>query len=187
MIVLGIDPGTAQMGWGIVQLTANSKQRTAGRKPKAVSRKLIKYIDHGMIKTPSTDSRGKRLSCLRCEVEKLLREYEVDEVVVEKIFFNINKRSAISVGQALGIVHLAAAELEIPVYEYNALEVKLFIAGHGRADKKVVQKEMKKRLRLKKHPTPVHASDALATALCHILRSKKQGAERRHILKNNEC
>jgi len=158
MIVLGIDPGTAKMGWGIV------KKQKAG----------VKYIDHGLIKTPSTDSRGRRLLSLRQEVEQLLKEHEVDEVVVEKIFFNINKRSAISVGQALGIVHLAAAELDIPVYEYNALEVKLFIAGHGRADKKVVQKEMKKRLRLKKHPTPVHASDALATALCHIL-------------KNNEC
>jgi crossover junction endodeoxyribonuclease RuvC len=162
MIVLGIDPGTAQMGWGIVQ-----KQKAKGKRQKL----RVKHIDHGLIKTPSTDSKGKRLSCLRCAVEKLLKEHGVAEVAAEKIFFNINRKTALSVSQALGVVHLAAADLDIPVFEYNALEAKRLLTRHGRADKKVVQKEMKKRLRLKKHPTPVHAADALAVAFCHILKN----------------
>lgn len=164
MIVLGIDPGTAKMGWGIIKAQSSKSKVQSPR---------VKYVAHGLIKTPSTDSRGKRLSSLRQEVKQLLKEHEVAEVAIEKIFFNINKKTALSVAQALGIVHLAASELDLPVYEYNALEVKLLIAGHGRADKKIVQNEMKKRLRLKKHPTPTHASDALAVAYHHILRNNE--------------
>lgn len=171
MVILGIDPGTAKMGWGIVK-----KQQIKGKDKKKHSRGSkvsIKHIDHGMIKTPSTDPKGKRLASLKQGVGQLLKEYKVDEVVAEKIFFNINKKSAISVSQALGVVHLAAAELNIPVYEYNALEAKRLITGYGRADKKVVQKELKKKLRLKKHPTPVHVADALAVAYCHILKDNE--------------
>jgi crossover junction endodeoxyribonuclease RuvC len=157
MVILGIDPGMAQMGWGVVQQTKSNP--------------LVKHIDHGLIQTSPNDTTGKRLSFLKRDVIQLLKIHEVDEVVAEKIFFNVNKRSAISVGQALGVVHLAAAEADLPVYEYNALEAKLLIAGHGRADKKVVQKAIKKELRLKKNPTPVHAADALAIALCHILKN----------------
>jgi len=169
MIVLGIDPGTAKMGWGVVEKkkgkSKNKKRRSQG------SKVSIRHVAHGMFKTPSSEPKGKRLASLKQEVGQLLKEYKVDEVVAEKIFFNINKKSAISVSQALGTVHLVAAELNVPVYEYNALEVKLLIAGHGRADKKIVQAEIKKKLRLKKHPTPVHAADALAVACCHILKN----------------
>lgn len=173
MIVLGIDPGTAKMGWGIVRkVSAKGGSAFGGKSSKSkVQSPGAQYVAHGLIKTPSADSRGRRLSCLRCEVERLLKEHEVAEVAVEKIFFNINKKTAISVSQALGIVHLAAADMGIPVFEYNALAVKRLLTGYGRADKKVVQLEIKKRLRLKKHPTPVHAADALAVALCHILKN----------------
>lgn len=172
MIVLGIDPGTAKMGWGIIKHQKSKSSAKGGSTSGGKKQNLgIKHIGHGLIKTPSSETVGRRLTTLKQEVGQLLREHEVDEVAVEKIFFNINKKSAIRVAQALGVVHLAASELDIPVYEYNALEAKLLIAGHGRADKKVVQLEMKKRLRLKKHPTPVHAADALAVALCHILKN----------------
>lgn len=168
MIVLGIDPGTAKMGWGVVE---KKKRKGRNKKRRSQSSKVsIRYVAHGMLKTPSSESKGKRLASLKREVGQLLREYQVDEIAAEKVFFNINKKSAISVSQALGTVHLVAAELNVPIYEYNALEAKLLIAGHGRADKKFVQKEIKKRLRLKKHPTPVHAADALAVACCHILK-----------------
>jgi crossover junction endodeoxyribonuclease RuvC len=175
MIILGIDPGTAQLGWGVIQLTANSKQQTAGRKSrsKGKNQNVIKHIDHGLIKTSSSRPKGERLSSLKREVAKLVKEYEVGEIVAEKIFFNINKKSAISVSQALGVIHMAADDFKIPVYEYNALEAKRLVAGYGRADKKDIQKEMKKRLRLKKTPTPVHAADALAIALCHLIRNGK--------------
>lgn len=173
MIVLGIDPGTAKMGWGIIKKQKTNLSARAKRGEGCRSRKgkiSIKYIDHGTIKTPSADPKGRRLVSIKQKVDHLIREYEIDEIAAEKIFFNINKRSAISVSQALGIVHLVAAEQDIPVYEYNALEVKLLLAGYGRADKKIVQTKIKRRLRLKKHPTPVHAADALAVALCHILK-----------------
>lgn len=162
MIILGIDPGTAEMGWGVIESQKSKiKNRNVG----------VKYVGHGVIKTPSTDSQGDRLSSLKEEIVRLVGEYKVGEVAAEKIFFNINKKTAISVSQALGVVHLAAAEVSVPIYEYNALEAKRLLTGYGRADKKVVQIEVKKRLRLKKHPTPVHASDALAIALCHVCKN----------------
>lgn len=163
MIILGIDPGTAQMGWGIVE----------NRKPRGKTKNAVKHINHGLIKTSSDRSTGERLSSLKQEVVRLVKEYGVGEIVAERIFFNINKKSAINVSQALGVVHMAANDFNIPIYEYNALEAKRVIAGYGRADKKDIQKEMKKRLRLKKNPTPVHAADALAVALCHLIRNGK--------------
>ena len=157
MIILGIDPGTAKMGWGVIE---NS---TAAKKKK------VRYVAHGVIETPSSHSRGKRLSSIRKQLLALMNEHCVEEVAAEKVFFNINKKTATTVSQALGVVHLAAAEKKLPVMEYNALKAKLLLAGYGRADKKAVQKEVKKRLRMKKTPTPVHAADALAIALCHLL------------------
>ena len=159
MIILGIDPGTAQMGWGIVE-----KKKAAGKSQKD----RIKYVNHGMIKTSSKELLSKRLLIIKRGVEELVNENKVEEIVIERVFFNVNKRSAISVAQSYGVILLLAGERDIPVYEYNALEAKLLLAGHGRADKKLVQLALKKKLRLKKHPTPVHSADALAIAVCHI-------------------
>ncbi len=160
MIVLGIDPGTAKMGWGVVESQAAENKK----------KNVVRYVDHGMIETPATDPLPQRLLTIRDEVGKLMSDYEVGEVVIERVVFNVNKRSAISVAQAYGAVMVAAAELEIPVHEYNSLEVKLSVAGYGRADKKSVQQQVKCKLCLKKCPTPNHAADALAVALCHILK-----------------
>ncbi len=162
MIILGIDPGTAEMGWGIVKVQ--------DRKPCAVC-----HVDHGMIKTPSEEPLAKRLVTIKRAVEGLVKKHSVSEIVIERVVFNVNKSSAISVAQAYGVILLLAGEKDLPVHEYNALEAKLIIAGHGRADKKVVQSAIKKRLRLKEIPTPVHAADALAIALCHIEKGKERG------------
>ncbi len=159
MIILGIDPGTAEMGWGIVE---SKESKETPKKWK------VKYRDHGMIKTPSDEPLSKRLVTIKRGVEHLVKEHGVEEIVIERVVFNVNKRSAISVAQAYGVILLLAGEQDLPVHEYNALEAKLVVAGHGRADKKVVQQAIKKRLRLKEHPTPVHAADALAIALCYI-------------------
>ncbi|OGC59903.1 crossover junction endodeoxyribonuclease RuvC [candidate division WWE3 bacterium RIFCSPLOWO2_01_FULL_53_14] len=169
MITLGIDPGTAEMGWGIVEkLTANSKQQTAGGK--SVSRKplAVRYVSHGMIKTSSEEPLSKRLMIIKRGVEELVDAHHIDEIVIERVVFNVNVASAISVAQSYGVILLLAGERDLPVYEYNALEAKLIVAGHGRADKKLVQQAIKKLLRLKEHPTPVHAADALAIAICHL-------------------
>ncbi len=163
MIVLGIDPGTAAMGWGIIE------RRKAKGKGREIS---TKYVGHGAIKTPSTDSLSKRLVTIKRGVERLVKEYGVEEIVIERVVFNANKRSAISVAQAYGVILLLAGEKNLPVHEYNALEAKLVMTGHGRSDKKVVQQEIRKRLHLKETPTPVHAADALAIALCHVEKSR---------------
>lgn len=152
MIILGIDPGTAQMGWGIVK-----KQKAK-----------VKYVSHGSIKTSPKEPLSQRLLTIKRGVEELVDEHNVSEIIIERVVFNVNKKSAISVAQSYGVILLLAGERNLPAYEYNSLEAKLCVAGHGRADKKVVQQALKKRLRLKKHPTPVHAADALAIALCHI-------------------
>lgn len=157
MIILGIDPGTAEMGWGIVE---RKKEKTAP-----------KYVAHGMIKTSSEEPLSKRLVIIKKGVEELVKEHDVEEIVIERVVFNVNKRSAISVAQSYGVIMLLAGEKDLPVFEYNALEAKLYVAGHGRADKKIVQQAIKKQLRLKEHPTPVHAADALAIALCHIIKT----------------
>jgi len=159
MIILGIDPGTAQMGWGIVEKQEAKEKGKPGR---------IKHVEHGLIKTPSKEHLSKRLLSIKRGVEELVDEHGVSEIVVERVFFNVNKRSAISVAQSYGVILLLAGERDIPIYEYNALEAKLHLTGHGRADKKLVQLALKKKFRLKKHPTPVHAADALAIAVCHI-------------------
>lgn len=158
MIILGIDPGTAQMGWGIVR----------NQKPKGQKQKVVKYVDHGSIKTSPKEPLSRRLLVIKKRVEELVNQYQVSEIIIERVVFNVNKRSAISVAQSYGVIHLLAGEKGLPVHEYNALEAKLRIGGHGRADKKVVQQAVKKRLRLKEIPTPVHAADALAIALCHV-------------------
>lgn len=159
MIILGIDPGTAEMGWGIVE------SKSSKHDPQKLE---VKYRHHGMIKTPADEPLSKRLVTIKRGVEHLVEEHGIEEIVIERVVFNVNKRSAISVAQAYGVILLLAGERDIPVHEYNALEAKLVVAGHGRADKKVVQQAIKKRLRLKEHPTPVHAADALAIALCHV-------------------
>lgn len=165
MIILGIDPGTAEMGWGIVQ-----SQKSKGKRQKEV----VKYVGHGVIKTSPEEHLSKRLVLINRGVEELVKRYAVEEIVIERVVFNVNKRSAISVAQSYGVVLLLAGERDLPVHEYNSLEAKLVIAGHGRADKKVVQQAIKRRLHLKEHPTPVHAADALAIVLCHLEKNDHQ-------------
>ena len=164
MITLGIDPGTAEMGWGIIEKVESQKSGARSLK--------IRYVGHGMIKTPSTEALSKRLVTIKRGVEELVDAHAVDEIVIERVVFNVNVASAISVAQSYGVILLLAGERDLPVYEYNSLEAKLIVAGHGRADKKLVQQAIKKRLRLKEHPTPVHSADALAIAICHLEKGK---------------
>jgi len=166
MITLGIDPGTAEMGWGIIE---SKKSPPKAGPPRA---EKVKYVSHGMIKTSSEEPLSKRLLIIKRGVEELVDAHAVDEIVIERVVFNVNVASAISVAQSYGVILLLAGERDLPVYEYNALEAKLIVAGHGRADKKLVQQAIKKRLRLKEHPTPVHSADALAIAICHLEKGK---------------
>ena len=177
MILLGIDPGTATTGWGVVKLNKN----------KAKSRGVnagLEFLGFGCILTSPEDEMPNRLHIINSELNKVLRFYKPEGMVVERLFFGANARTAIAVGQARGVVMLAAAESRTPFYEYTGLEVKLEVAKHGRADKKTVQEAVRRVLGVKDLPKPKNqkgvevnrfrddAYDALAIALCHMKKQK---------------
>jgi crossover junction endodeoxyribonuclease RuvC len=159
MIILGIDPGTATTGFGII------------KKSKIKSQKL-KVIDYGCIKTSTNLSTAERLEKLHRELEKLIKKHKPEAVAVEDIFFFKNLKTAIKVSQARGVILLAAAKSNLPIYEFTPLQVKQAITAYGRAEKSQVQKMVKLLLELKDLPKPDDAADALAIAICcaHTLR-----------------
>jgi len=156
MKVLGIDPGTANTGYGLID-----------------SKKTIKYIHHGVIKTTPDDHPGERLRQINNSIIRVIRKFEPDALVIEKIYFFINAKSAIPVSQAKGSILLTAAKKRIPVKELSPLTIKSIITGNGRAKKEEVQKAVKKILKLKKIPKPDHAADALAAAITYVTELKE--------------
>ncbi len=110
----------------------------------------------------------KRLLKLRKELKKVIKEFEPRTMVIERLFFNTNAKTAMTVGQARGVVMLVAAECKLPVFEYTALEAKLKLTGYGRADKKEVEKAVKRCLRIRRKIKSDDAADALAVAICHV-------------------
>lgn len=149
--VLGIDPGLSRCGYGAV----------AGRAGDA------RAVAYGVITTPTSDALPDRLARLAVELDALVAELRPSAVSVERVLFQTNARTAISVGQASGLALVAAAREGIPVAQYSPNEVKLAVAGHGAADKEQVQLMVTRLLRLAEVPRPPDAADALALALCH--------------------
>jgi crossover junction endodeoxyribonuclease RuvC len=148
---VGIDPGTARIGWGVIE---GDKQRYTA-------------IRYGCIETDKSKQAYHRLAEIYQEVFGLLQTEKPDQVVVEKLFFARNVTTAMSVGQARGVIMLAAAHANLPVFEYTPLQVKQAVTGHGRAEKDQVQKMIKLILKLKEVPKPDDTADALAIALTH--------------------
>jgi crossover junction endodeoxyribonuclease RuvC len=151
--VLGIDPGTAACGYGIVH-------ESGGR---------LKAVDHGWWKTPSRRRPELRLKTIFDGVQELIEDYGPDAVVLEESFVGVDARTALSVGQARGVVLVAAASLGVECAEYAPSRVKQAVCGYGRAEKAQVQRMVMAILGLRTAPTPHHASDALAVAICHAL------------------
>ena len=152
MLTLGIDPGTATTGFGLV----------------VEKRDKLVFVDHGVISTSKNDSSQSRLRTIYGELKQLIAQYKPQVVAIEKLFFGANSKTAISVGQARGMSLLAAAEGRVQVAEYTPLQVKLAVTGYGKADKKQVQQMVKTLLRLSEIPKPDDAADALAVAICHM-------------------
>lgn len=150
MIVLGIDPGTAATGYGIVERTGSK----------------LRVIDYGCLETLSTQALPARLLEIHRAVTELIITHKPAHVGVERLFFNRNVQTAFAVGQARGVVLLAAAEHGLPVFEYGPHEVKLAVTGYGRADKMQVQRMVQMVLGMSKLPKPDDAADALAVAIC---------------------
>lgn len=153
MIILGIDPGTAITGFGIIE------------KSKIKSQKL-KVIDYGCIKTTTNLSTAERLDKMYKELKTLIKKYKPEIVAVEDIFFFKNLKTAIKVSQARGVILLAIAQSKIRVAEYTPLQIKQAVACYDRAEKSQVQKMVKVLLDLKEIPKPDDAADALAVAIC---------------------
>lgn len=153
MIYLGIDPGTATTGFGIIQKTRNSKQE-------------YDILEFGVIETPKTDSDSKRLQIIFEDLTGLIKKYKPSFIGIEKLFFATNARTAMTVSQARGVALLASEQANVPIMEFTPLQVKNTLCGYGKADKKQVQSMVQKTFNLKNIPKPDDAADALAIALC---------------------
>lgn len=152
MRVLGIDPGLATVGFGVLD--------TDGR-GNAVA------VSHGVILTPKTESIPVRLAMIEEDLKKLIAKYKPQEIALEELFFNDNQKTAINVAQARGVILLTCIKECGRLYEYTPLQIKQALTGYGRAEKRQIQEMVKTMLKLKAIPKPDDAADAVAIALCH--------------------
>jgi len=153
MAVIGIDPGTALTGYGIVEELPDQS---------------LQVIDYGVIRTNSTDKPEIRLRKIFSQLNEILSLYKPETAAVEKLFFQRNTRTAMSVGQARGVAILSLAEAGLSISEYDPVEIKQAVVGYGQASKNQVQQMVKMLLNLQEIPKPDDAADALAVAICHI-------------------
>lgn len=151
MIILGLDPGTATTGYGVIRQTSFK----------------ISAIAYGTILTKPEMPMEQRLQVIYNDLGKVLRQYRPDEVAIEKLFFGRNTTTAITVGQARGVLLLRLAQENLPIGEYTPMQVKKALVGHGGAEKKQVQFMVQQFLKLDEMPRPDDAADALAIAICH--------------------
>jgi crossover junction endodeoxyribonuclease RuvC len=152
VLVLGIDPGTATTGYGLV------REENDG----------LTLVGAGIITTPASQPLASRLQTIYSGLAQLAREAGPDEAAVEELFFSRNVRTALSVGHARGVALLALADAGLPISEYKPLEIKQAITGYGGADKRQVQEMVRMLLELDEVPQPDDAADAVAVAVCHI-------------------
>jgi len=162
--VMGLDPGTATTGYGIVEGEVDA----------------LVLVEYGAIVTSAGLPMPERLGLIYDRLTELLSRHVIAALSVEKLFFNRNVSTALTVGQARGVMLLAARQARIPVYEYTPLEVKQALVGYGRASKDQMQRMVRMILRLDHAPHPDDAADALANAICHV-----QSARMRDLLRNS--
>ncbi|HST43351.1 MAG TPA: crossover junction endodeoxyribonuclease RuvC [Conexibacter sp.] len=155
MIVLGIDPGTANTGYGVV----------ASRRGRTVA------LDGGVIETAAGLPLERRLTAIHARVCELIAEHAPVALAIEDLYFGANARSAMAVGQARGVVLLAAGQHDLPCSSYTPQQIKNSVCGSGRAEKLQVQQMVQRLLSLTELPRPDHAADALAVAICHTNRA----------------
>jgi len=161
MIILGIDPGTATTGYGVIKKLNYSKLKTKNH---------FRCLNYGLIQTSPFLSTPERLKKINNELSKLIKKHQPNALAVEKVYFFKNLKTVIPVSQAEGVILLTAAKNKIPVYEFTPLQVKLAITKFGWAEKKLVQKKIKTLLNLRVAPKSDDAADALAVALTYFLK-----------------
>lgn len=153
MIIIGVDPGTARLGYGVIE-------KVKGRKIKLLESETL-------ITTPKLQVQD-RLNFLYNRLSEVVVKHSPDVMIIERLFFNTNAKTAIAVGQARGIIMLVASKKKLKIYEYTALQAKKCLTGYGRADKKEMQKAVMERLGLEKIVKSDDANDGVAMALCFI-------------------
>ena len=163
MRIIGIDPGIARLGWGVIEQSTNK----------------VKPLAFDCFETPKTDATPTRLLSIYNFLSQLFAHYQPDALSVEDLFFNTNAKTALIVGHARGVVLLAAAMHNIPVISYTPLQVKMALTGYGRADKTQIGHMVKTLLYLEAIPKPDDTADALAIALTHAFSNKLQDLKMR--------
>lgn len=151
MRILGIDPGVAIVGFGLIES----------------DRGTLRMLQYGAITTPAGLPLAARLAQINRDIEELIGTFRPDEISVEELFFSKNITTGIAVAHARGVILCAAEKKKIPIYEYTPMQVKQAVVGYGLADKKQVMDMTRRLLKLKSVPRPDDAADALAIALCH--------------------
>ncbi len=155
MIILGVDPGTAATGYGVIE--------------GEVCPRLLEY---GCLQTSNEESMVSRLRKIYFQIKSIVNKFLPSEVAIEEVFFNRNVKTALLVGQARGVIILAASDRGAGIFSYTPLEIKQAITGYGKASKKQVQEMIKRTLNMSFLPSPDDAADAIAVALCHFYSRK---------------
>jgi crossover junction endodeoxyribonuclease RuvC len=166
MIILGIDPGLATTGFGVIKYL---KRRRNPRKKKRKKEQSLRCLDYGIIETDPSLPTEKRLRKLYLEISQLIRKWQPKVIAVENLYFFKNLKTAMPISQAKGIILLAAAQKKVPVQEITPLQVKTAITGYGRADKRQIQRMTQTLLDLPELPKPDDIADALGVAICSSL------------------
>ena len=151
MVILGIDPGYAIVGYGVIDYRNNH----------------FSVIDYGAILTDAKMPYNERLEKIYDDLTGIIEKYNPEAMAIEKVFYNSNAKTVIDVSQARGVIMLAAQKKKLPAYEYTPLQVKQSVVGYGRAEKKQIQEMIRRILALEKVPKPDDTADALAMAVCH--------------------
>ena len=150
MIILGIDPGLATTGFGLIDLNENK----------------VRLLKYGCVKTQSHTDFAQRLFKISSELDKVIKKFKPEKIAIEQIYFCKNVKTALLVGQARGAIILTAIKNKVPITDFTPLQIKQAITGYGRAEKKQIQNMVTILLNLKKIPKPDDAADALAVAIC---------------------
>ena len=156
MVIIGVDPGYAIVGLGVIEYVGSR----------------FRVLEYNALTTEAGEKTTDRLKYIYDGMDFYIRKYKPDSIAIEELFFNSNQKTAIKVAQARGVILLAAVNNNIPVYEYTPLQVKQSVTGYGRADKNQIQTMIKMLLHLDKIPKPDDAADALALAVCHANSSR---------------
>lgn len=164
-VVLGIDPGLARVGFGVVEEYADQR---------------IGFLECGILATSKDDSLPERLKVIHTDLTQMMEEHAPAALAMEQVFFGRNSTTAFAVGQACGVVLLTAACHGIPVHTYKPAQIKQALTGSGRADKHQMQQAVTMMLQLSAVPQPDDAADGLAIALCHLYRQRRQQLVQAH-------